>query len=71
MTILERAIKYPTQGAAWIFNGFVNVLDLIDDCKGNFILLILEIEKSTGASHEISNWASVAYSMTCESVEFD
>ena len=42
-----------------------------DDCKGNFMLLIHEIENNTGASHRISNWASVAYSMTCESVEFD
>ena len=49
---------------------FAKVLDSIDDCKGNFILLIHEIENNTGASHGISNWASVAYSMSCESVEF-
>ena len=50
---------------------FAKMLDSIDDRKGNFILLIHEIENNTGASHGISNWVSVAYSMTCESVEFD
>ena len=71
ITILEQTIKYPTQGAAEIFDGFAKVLGLIDDCKGNFILLIHEIENNAGASHGISDWVPVAYSMTCESVEFD